>query len=274
MLTARTRVVAAALAVTACKSPDKPVAPPPDPSPEHLRAASGLGKFLSFLDGTAYELRTEILGEFPHDGWIVDAVREGDQELLQFVYYRRTAAGHERVRRVVMRPDGPDPPDDNEPAPLTDTQAAMARARDLALAQAFKGRCSARYEAFVLTAEPYHGRDGWAVYLLPQLERPHDELVYTGGQALVLVSSDGRTVEQTRPLSTGCHRLPLELDSLKAIVVSPDLLIDPLPLETHYYLSARFFLPVFVTVILGRHAWSIMPDGRTSRMTGSPKKPR
>lgn len=269
MLSARTCVLATALAVVACKP--KPVAPPPDPSPEYLREAGFLGKLLALLDDTAGELRELVLRDVPHDGWIADTVRDGDEERLQFIFYRRTAAGHEVARRVTLRPD--DPVDD-EPAPLGDTHAAMARARDLALAQQFAGRCDARYEAFVLTAREFHDRDGWAVYLLPQPEPPQAKHAYTGGQALVLVASDGRTVEQTRPLSTGCHRYPIPVDQARAIIVEPARLIEPRPLETHYYLSARYSLPVFVTVITGKHMWAILPDGNTARMTGTPKKKR
>lgn len=158
--------------------------------------------------------------------------------------------------------------------PLGDPHAAMARARDLALAQTFAGRCEAPYEAFVLTAQRHHGRDGWAVYLLPQPEPPRQDLAYTGGQALVLVAGDGRTVEQTRPLSAGCERLTVPPQHAKIIPIKPAQLTGPLPLETHYYLAARYFTPVFVMVVAGRYGWGITPNGDTSRMTGTPKNKR
>lgn len=278
-MTSRTMLLTVVLfGAAACKRAEEPAIPAIDVTPEQLALTYQLGGFIASFEALGRAARfavaeSAVSRDLAFDGYVLDnADGPPDDLIFEADLYRRGPEGPmatARVRLVVDDRSTATVEVFTSPQPLSPRRAAMAHVRDLALAQTFPGRCDGPYEAVILDGAPFGRKDQWIVYLVPVADG--DE-VFTGGQARLHVTLDGRTALDVKPLSAGCGHPLLAPKTAKIIMIERARLNADVPLENHTYLSVRYDLPVSLTIVPGRLMWLIDPKGPIHRMLGQPKQ--
>jgi hypothetical protein len=147
------------------------------------------------------------------------------------------------------------------PRPLAAGVAAMALARQTAIAEPLSPQCSDAYNTVVLPGA-LGGEEGWLVYLLAATTQRG--VMVAGGHHRRTVSADGARVVRSEPLSRACLALPPPPPGATGGVVTH--IVTPCPVETHVYLSLLHRRPLYVGTSTG--TWAV-EQGRI-RYVGPP----
>lgn len=175
----------------------------------------------------------------PLVGWIV--VDQGPDQLVRFIrrdgdnlYPAYDIPVHDGVAGAVV-------PVENGTLSATETAAFLAR--QTAIANIGRLRCSAALNAVVLD-DP--DSDGWLVWLLTATTDAN--IIPFGGHYRFRISADGSTVLRRDMLSNSCINLPRQQEGPNGqpagLVISQ--IVSNGPVETHVFLSLQNRLPVYV----------------------------
>lgn len=212
-----------------------------------LSETERLGLQLYQLDQAAWIATDAMLGAglggIPAQGWL--ALPAGPSFVVRFV----GACGDAPCSYldVYLQSQPPEVVRLEPPVVLPETEAAMWRARQLALASNFR-KCTPTYNTVVVPVEQ-GAAAAWRVYLLAASADP--DAVVLAGHHRVTVSADGRSLLSEEPLSKSC--LVNELDSnvgVAALVVTH--VLHPEPIETHVFTSLTYRLPLYVGTEQGK----------------------
>lgn len=131
-------------------------------------------------------------------------------------------------------------------------QAALVRARELALGQQFTA-CSGNYNTVIL---PY-GDGKFLVYLLAATTDPNE--IVLGGHYRFTISGDGRRALDGRKFTNSCIVLRTDNIPEGAELIGPVFthLLDPHPNELHVFLSLLHGFPLFVITTENRLLWEV-----------------
>jgi hypothetical protein len=175
-------------------------------------------------------------------GWVVRPHPEG--RLVRFAV--ADGAGFASRYDVVVRlGEGESVAANDPPAPLSDHEEALLRARQLAI-DSMTRRCTPTYNTAVLE------EDGEIlVYLMPASTSAR-ELVLAGFDR-VRTSRDGRRVLAFEPLSKSCLVMPFDPNQEGNPMVSH--VLHPHPIETHVFTSLSYGRRLYVGTEAG--AWAI-----------------
>lgn len=138
----------------------------------------------------------------------------------------------------------------NEPAPLTDRQAALYRARTRGLSADFNA-CAKNYNTVTVP-----GDTGISVYLLPGTSDPG--AVPIGGSYRIDYDADGETQLAMRAYTRSC--IVLQKDE-KAAGLLITHLMDDFPTEVHVYWNLWADSPLYVGIAQTRSLW-VLSDGK------------
>jgi hypothetical protein len=225
-----------------CAAPPPARLPFPTPELDELSPTELLGYQIYLLDHAAW-LATDAalesgLRDAPTEGWL--AVPTGSGVSVRFIgpcgnapcSYIDVQLGVQSLPQVAKL----DPP-----LALPEEQAAMWRARQLAVGTEFRA-CTPTYNTVVVPAE-HDGSPVWRVYLLAA-SVDSDDVVLTGHHRIT-VTADGRSILSAEALSKSCviSAVPAHAQA-KALFITH--VLDPEPIETHVFTSLYYGIPLFV----------------------------
>lgn len=234
-------LLALVVACAASSTRQRPPFPPPDPS--KLSPTEALGYQIYQLDRAAW-LATDAahssgLRDTPIQGWLV--LPSGSTFLVRFIGACASETCSFIDVQLGQQTQSPTVSTVSPPESLPEGQAAMWRARQLALASPFNP-CTPKYNTVVVPAVQ-DGAEVWRVYLLAASEVP-EEVVLTGHHRIT-VSADGRTLLSSEALSKSCLVNRPETGQEVAGLVLTHVL-HPEPIETHVFTSLNYRLPLYV----------------------------
>jgi hypothetical protein len=248
------------LLVSGCAATSQQRPPFPVPDESRLSETERLGYRIYQLDQAAWiatdAARAAGAIHPPIQGWL--AVPNDSSLLVRFI----GPCGDGVCSRIdVPLTGGPPEVVRNEPpAPLSEVEEAMWRARQLAIATSFRA-CTPRYNTVVVPVE-HDGAAAWRVYLLAASEDP--DVVVLAGHHRITVSADGRSLLAEEPLSKSCLVQEQELGpDVTALIVTH--VLDPEPIETHVFTSLNYRVPVYV----GTERGNYLVEGASIRMMDS-----
>lgn len=246
--------------VSACSVKTVPL-PLPHGREAEIAEAERIGRLILIHDVAAARATDELMriGIVPTNqtgilGWIVVPSSEG----LVVRFVGKVADRYSAFYDVTFSPDGTPAAKRLTPAEtLPALHSTAFEARQLAIASASLD-CSDRYNT-VVVQDPLGTSDNWYVYLLPATTVTGRVMV--GRQVRVLVSSDGKNVLESRPLSKDCMHMDRSTvpAGAKEEALFVTNLVTPTPNESHVFLSLHEGLPFAVGTSLG--AW-IVAEGR------------
>jgi hypothetical protein len=227
-----------------------------------LSSLGSLGTVVFALDRAAWVATDALTAKMPRDtrtsgGWIIERapdnllvvtffMGEGDAARAFFVADVRTGV-LEQSRRL------------EQPVPLTPAQSKLARARQVAIADAeargYRPCTSSPFNSVVVpTSDP---NSPTLVYLLSA--QTTNGTYPIGGHFRIVVSADG-TVLSSRPFSRACLNLspPSRVNGQKPAGMFVNHVLDATPTETHVFTSLAAGMPLFVGA--GGKVWVV--DGR------------
>lgn len=172
-------------------------------------------------------------------GWIV--VKDGDDQRVRYI--RRDEAGVLRSAFDVVVREGRAGAVQVVDELLTDTEQARFRARQTAIDNIGRLRCSQQLNTVVLD-DP--DSDGWLVWLLTTTSDAN--IIPFGGHYRFRISADGQTVLHRDMLSNSCMALPRHQAGQNgepaALMVTQ--IVSQGPVETHVFLSLQNRIPIYV----------------------------
>jgi hypothetical protein len=183
-------------------------------------------------------------------GWII--VKEDPKTLTRFI--KQTGEDVNAVYDVLLGAKGSAEVAKDNLRPLSKTEIAMFRARQIAIASAPKD-CAGAYNTAVIKDTD---SEGWLVYVLAAAAR---NAIVVGGHSRVKVSAGGDNVLSVTPLYKSCLDLPIPADvkSPKDQAFSVIYPVADVPSEIHVYLNRLHGYTVYVTTAKG--TWRVR-DGR------------
>lgn len=233
----RIAILAAALLAVAAPPAAAQRAPDPVPIEEwSLEKVSKMGQEIYRHDVAAWVATDALLASFGAApppagmaGWIV--VEDGDALKVRFL--RQEADALKSAFDIIVR-DGRAGPVEAVNGPLSAEESAQFLARQTAIANIGRLRCSRQMNTVVL-ADP--DSDDWLVWLLTPME---NDRIPIGGHYRFRISADGRTMLRRDQLSNGCFfaERPPEVQRDEAMLFYTQI-VSKGPVETHVFLSIQ-----------------------------------
>jgi hypothetical protein len=217
-----------------------------------------LGEELYYQDVVAAKtsrMLTEATGPIKPgvlSGWIV--VKDGVKHLTRFI--KQTGEDINVIYDVRIDTKGNGDVTKDNLRPLSKTEIAMFRARQLALKAASKD-CAQAYNTAVMEDID---SDNWLVYVLAATDK---DVIVVGGHSRVKVSPDGSKVLSVTPLYQSCLMLPMpqSVTNPQDVPLSVDYPGGNVPTEIFVYLNRLHGFPFSVTTPRG--GW-LVKDGKIS----------
>jgi hypothetical protein len=190
-------------------------------------------------------------------GWITERTPDG----VQVLFLRADGANVSAAYRATFR-DGAVRERGRVNQPLSEAQARINRARELAISSQLPQQCAERYNSVTLPrSEPAPDGVDVDVYLMPA-QATANEAPF-GGHFRFAVDTSAGIVREVQRFTNGCITLPIERGST-ALWISQ--VIGDAPTEVHVFESLTVGKPVFVSTRSGN--WSV--DGRHVRFFSDP----
>ncbi|MBX9460100.1 MAG: hypothetical protein KL785_02125 [Brevundimonas sp.] len=211
----------------------------PDPIPIEewsLEKVSRMGQEIYRHDVAAWVATDALLASFGESpppagmaGWIV--VEDGDALKVRFL--RREADVLKSAFDIIVR-DGRAGPVEAVSGPLSAGESAQFLARQTAIANIGRLRCSPQMNAVVI---PDPDSDEWLVWLLTPMQ---DDRIPIGGHYRFRISADGGTMLRRDQLSNTCFfaERPPEGQRENAMLFYTQI-VSKGPVETHVFLSIQ-----------------------------------
>jgi hypothetical protein len=232
------------------------------PVEAQLAAAHALGKRIHAYDRAAWVASDALVEQVPKAqltqvrGWVVTP--DGEDLIVTFQSGAGAAAKRFFIVRVrsgiVVETDKP-----TEQLPLSETEMALVRARDVAAEEVtrrdFRACTPARFNSVVLPPEA-PGQPIRAYFLSAQVS---SESWPMGGHYLVLIDSAGQ-VQSSRRFTNSCIAMPAPKKGQNAPMFVITHLLDPAPTEIHAFTTIASGVPIMVATS-DRNAWRVTGAG-------------
>jgi len=163
-------------------------------------------------------------------GWIV--VEDGDDQRVRYV--RRDDAGVLKAAFDVVVRDGRAGAVEVVDEVLSESEKAHFQARQTAIENIGRLRCSQRLNTVVLD-DP--DSDGWLVWLLTPT--PESRAIPIGGHYRFTISADGASVLRRDQLSNGCFFADRPPADVQDAMLFYTQIVSQGPVETHVFLSIQ-----------------------------------
>lgn len=238
MLLRATLALIGLLAAGPVQAQQSDAAPEPVPIEEwSLEKVSAMGLAIYRQDVAAWvstdALMAHLAGAQPPPdmaGWIV--VEDGDDQRVRYV--RRDDAGVLKAGFDVVVRDGRAGAVEVVDEVLSQSEVAHFQARQTAIENIGRLRCSQRLNTVVLN-DP--DSDGWLVWLLTPT--PESRAIPIGGHYRFTISADGGTVLRRDQLSNGCFFADRPPPDLRDSLLFYTQIVSRGPVETHVFLSIQ-----------------------------------
>lgn len=257
-------LIAALMGASAAQASATPPALSPQQEAAVIQRAGALGAAIDAFDRAAWAATDAMVAQGGRTrigktgGYLVEPGEAG--VLLVTFYTSGSAPGHAVFKASVHDGKVADTQLLQQPVPLSPRQVRLARARELAIAEAARRRylpCTpVPFNTVVLP--PAGNDDPILVYLLSAQQTA--DRYPLGGSYRIRVGADG-AVLSTRPYGVSCRMLetPKLPAGAKPVGLVVNHLLDPVPTEMHVLASYRLRMPLLV----------LTPDKRQWSVTGA-----